>query len=445
MQAVNGLADRIPPHNIDAERAVIGGILRDPQALPDVQAILRPESFAFDAHQRIYRVVCDLADEGKPVDLVTVHDRLKRAKLADDVGGSKYLAELWDAVPTASNVEYHAGLVREAAILRGLIHTGNEIVRDAFDRVGSPEELIDQAEQKLFQLGTVGEDADIVGAADLAREALASIDDRAARDGADGLLTGFHELDEVLSGLQAGQLVIIGARPSCGKSALALALANEAADRGSATLFVSLEMPKRELMDRLLSMRSGVAMARIRNGRLSADQADAVNQAAQEFARLPFHVWATTDLTAARLSSVVRRGIRKPGLKLVVVDYLQLMKADSDRDQRHLQIQKITGRLKQLALSCGIPVVILAQLNRSAENRTDPRPRLSDFRESGSIEQDADVALLLHPKPDPDADSPVWETEVIVAKNRNGPTASVTLGYRRALARFENAEVAAGC
>jgi replicative DNA helicase len=433
------LTTRIPPHNLDAERSVIGGVLRDPETLPDVQAILRPESFGFDAHQRIYRVVCDLADEGKPVDLVAVHDRLTRAKWAEDVGGAKYLAELWEAVPTGAHVVYHAGLVREAATLRGLIHAGNEIVRDAFDRTASPEELIAQAERRLFELATAGEDVDIVGAADLAREAQVSIDDRASCRSANGLPTGFADLDEVLSGLQAGQLIAVGARPSCGKSALGLSLANTAADSGSAVLYVSLEMPRRDLMDRLLSMRSGVELRDIRRGRLSPSQADTVNAAAHKFSQLPFHVWATSDLTAAKLSAVVRRGIRKHNLKLVVVDYLQIMQSENNRDQRQLQIQKNTVRLKQLALSCDIPVVILAQLNRELEARADSRPRLSDFRESGSIEQDADVALLLHPRSDRDKDASVWEVEVIVAKNRNGPVADVTLGYRRSLTRFENA------
>jgi replicative DNA helicase len=430
---------RLPPFNRDAERGVLGGILRDPDALHDVRAALRPQEFYFDAHGTIYRAMCDIADRAVPIDLVTLRERLVAARAFEDIGGTPYLADLWDAVPTAANVEYHAKIVRETATVRGLIHASNEILRDAYDRVGSADELVASAERKFFDLSANGDGDDLIGAADLARDALHAIDERASRDGPDGLLTGFADLDQVFSGMRAGQLIVIGARPSVGKTAMALGIASENAAAGHGVLFASLEMPAGELTDRVLSIRSGVGLRPIREGRLSEDQADAVNRAAQRFGREPFFVTDAPDITAARLASMVRRGVRRRGLKLVIVDYLQLIRPENDRDPRHLQVGTLARRLKQLARTCGVPVVLLCQLNRESENRPGGKPRLSDLRESGEIEQHADIVVLLHRHEEQPANAAVWSVDAVVAKNRNGPVAEVPLAYRRVLARYENA------
>jgi replicative DNA helicase len=432
---------RLPPFNRDAERGVLGGILRDPDVLHDVRAALRPQEFYFDAHGTIYRAMCDIADRAVPIDLVTLRERLVAARAFEDIGGTPYLADLWDAVPTAANVEYHAKIVRETATVRGLIHASNEVLRDAYDRVGSADELVASAERKLFDLSADGDADDLVGAADMTRDALRAIDDRASRDGPDGLSTGFGALDQVISGMRGGQLLVVGARPGCGKTALALGIASANAAAGNGVVFASMEMPAGELTDRILSMRSGVGLRAIREGRLDGRQADAVNRAAHQFGTEPFFVTDSPDLTAARLASMIRRGIRRRGVRLVVVDYLQLLRPENDRDQRHLQVGTLARRMKQMAMTCKVPVVLLCQLNRESENRPGGKPRLSDLRESGEIEQHADIVTLLHSQADQPAHEAVWTVDVIVAKNRNGPVAEVPLAYRRPLTRFEDARV----
>ncbi|VTT97955.1 replicative dna helicase : Replicative DNA helicase OS=Singulisphaera acidiphila (strain ATCC BAA-1392 / DSM 18658 / VKM B-2454 / MOB10) GN=Sinac_0836 PE=4 SV=1: DnaB: DnaB_C [Gemmataceae bacterium] len=432
------IAERLPPFNREAERGDLGGIFRDPSVLHDVQAMLRPESFYFHAHCAIFRAMCGLAAEGKPIDLVTVHERLVVAKEAENVGGAPYLADLWDAVPTSANAEYHAKIVRDTAAVRGLIHAANETLRDAYDRTGSVDELIASAERKLFDLSATGNESDLLDAAALAADALGAIDDRASRDGPDGLPVGFRELDDALAGLKGGQLIVIGARPGCGKTALGLAVAESNAATGNAVLFASLEMGNRELMNRVFAMRSGVPLRTIASGKLNGDQAEAVTKSGQEFAKQPFFLVTVPDLSAARLAAIVRRGIRRRGVKLVVVDYLQLLKPENERDPRHLQVGTLARRLKQLARTCDVPVILLAQLNREVENRADGKPRLADLRESGEIEAHADAVLLLHARPNQDANAAVWTTDVIIAKNRNGPVAEVALSYRRPLTRFED-------
>jgi replicative DNA helicase len=278
------LCDRVPPSNRAAERAVLGAILRDPDVLPDVLDVVRAESFYFDAHQRILAATADLAGQRKPVDLVSLHDELSRRKHLDDVGGPAYRAELWEAVPTGASAIYHAKLVREAATLRALVHAANEVLRDAYDRTGSAEELLAAAGARLHAIGldAAGDGAEPRRVGAIAREVVNALDDQmSSGDSLSGLPTGYPDLDRVTGGFRPGELVVIGARPSLGKTALALNIAEKIAESGTPVLFFSLEMPGRDIASRVLSMRSGVPMYRMSRPReLRTDDIDARYRAA---------------------------------------------------------------------------------------------------------------------------------------------------------------------
>lgn len=436
-----GSTDRtepLPPHDLEAERAVLGAVFRDPTVLPDVEAVLRPESFYFDANAAVFRAMVSLAADDRPVDPVAVRARLQAAGALENCGGTAYLADLLDAVPTAANVGHHAHLVREAAMLRGAIHTARELISDAHHPTGPAEDVLGRAERSLSDLATAGTDVELVAASQLVREFLQAVDDRAARGGPDGLTTGFVDVDELLSGLKPGQLAVVGARPGCGKTAFGLAVATATSAAGVGVLFASLEMSRAELMDRVAAMRSGVPLRTIQHGALTPEQAGVVHDACSAVGREPLVIVAD-DLSAARLTALTRRCVRRHRVGLVVVDYLQLLRPENPKDPRHLQVGTLARRMKQLARACGVPVLLLAQLNREVEGRPGGKPRLADLRESGEIEAHADTVLLLHPQPDQDAGAAVWNTDVVVAKNRNGPTGEVTLGYRRRVVRFENA------
>lgn len=433
--------DRMPPQNTDAERAVIGGILRDPTVFDLIAADLRAADFYTDAHQSLYTALHGLFSEGKPIDLVSTLDAIQRAGNANSVGGPQYLAELYDANPHAANVEYHAGLIREAALTRRVIHATNETLRDAYDRIAPADELLATAERRLFDLRTHDGGAGPVIARTLIRDAFARIDQRKeAGGGFNGLATGFPDLDAFLAGLKPGQLVILGARPGGGKTALALNVAANAAGAGAPALFFSMEMTKEEIGDRLLSMRSDVSLTRINRADLKPEHIEAITRQQHGDGAGTLRLWVddTPNQPADRLAAVTRRAVTRHGVRLAVVDYLQLMKPDNTRANRNEQVGGMARRLKLLARECGIPVLCLCQLSRAVESRADPRPVLSDLRESGEIEQHADAVVFLSPAPQQSNEWEVWTIDVGVRKNRNGPTGDLQLCYRRPVLRFEN-------
>lgn len=444
MRAVGPLTDRLPPHDRDAERSLLGGILRDPEVLPYVQSRLSADAFYFDHHQRIFRALTDLANANAPVDLVTLFDRLRLDKALEDTGGHAYLAELWEAVPTGASAEYHAKIVRDAAAVRSLIHAANEILRDAYDRVQPADELLAAAERKVMAIAdntaTAGDT--IRTAPEVLNAALERIDQRAASGNRlSGLATGYPDLDDLLGGLRPGELVVVGARPSVGKTALCLNLAVNVATAKEPVLFFSLEMPESEIGGRLLAMGSGVPMHRFtRATHIRPDEAGrlAAVAASDSLGGCPIYLDDTSDQPAARVAAQTRRACRRYGVRLVVVDYLQLMRPENPRDNRTQQVGTLALRMKHLARDCGVPVVLLSQLNREVEHRGGSRPRLADLRESGDIEAHADRVLLLHREPDQPEDAEIWPIDVIVAKNRNGPIGDVRLAYRRPVLRFEN-------
>jgi len=434
------MEDRLPPNNKEAELGVLGGILRDPQVLDDAIQFISERDFYFDAHQKVFKVLTELAhDNPEMIDITIVADRLNKSSFLEDVGGLDFLADLWGKVQTGANVRYHSQIIRNAALLRGLIHASTETLRDVYDSTASPEELIAQAEQKIFSLHDSQQSEEPISALQLSQEGLERIDARHARSGPDGLATGFEDLDCYLDGMKGGNLIVVGGRPGAGKSALALAITLNLSEESIPVYFASLEMSRVEITDRILAMRSRVPLKLIGRGQIDAEQSGRIVRAGNAFGMEPFHLHDHSGITAARLASNVRRAIRKQGAKLIVVDYLQLMTPENRKDQRYLQVGMLALRMKELARSCNVPVVLLSQLNRESESRSDNKPKLSDLRESGDIEAHADVVLLMHPHIDPATKNKTGLHDVIVAKQRNGPVGEVTLCYHNTIARFENA------
>lgn len=437
-------AERLPPHSREAERGVVGGVLRDPDTMNDVLQVVRPENFYFDAHQKIFQAVIDLYNDGKPLDLVLLFEKLKTQKQLEDVGGIPYLTELWEAVPTGANAEYHAKIVRDHAMIRSLIHTGNEILRDAFDRSQSADELVAQSERKIMEIANAGMISDTSMLDVAIQEAFNRIDARQGKDiSISGIPTGYIDLDNITGGFQNSELIIIAARPSVGKTAFALnVIRNIIVEEQIPVLFVSLEQSRIELAERLLCNQSRVDSHRLRVGHTSADEIQKLMDAGDILRKTRLYIDDTPSRSMLQIGATARRIMKKEekrgGLKLIVIDYLQLIEPESRRDPRQEQVAQISRRLKHLARELKIPVIALAQVNRSSEDRQDHRPRLSDLRESGSIEQDADTCMMLHRPGKHDGTQDDNVLEVIIAKQRNGPTGEITLTYLKQYMKFEN-------
>jgi replicative DNA helicase len=428
---------KLPPHSRDAEQCVLGSMLRDNGVIADVLRTLGAEDFYTDAHQRIFRTIVALFDSGRPVDAVLLAEELKSRKAIEDIGGYVYLGELLAQAPTSANAEHYARIVRDKAIIRALIHAANQILRDAQGETGPPEHLLQTAERLIFDIAQRG----CIAADVMIRESVQAVWDRIderARRGAGaitGLSTGFLDLDDKLAGLQPSHLIVIAARPSIGKTAIGLALARHvAADLGRAVFFVGLEQPHIDLTERLMCREAMVDGHRLRRGIVDDADAMKLSDAGKALMPVPIIYATTAGLGMLHIAAAARRHKLRHDIALVVVDYLGLVEPDNRRENRNEQVAGISLRLKRLAGELNIPVIALAQLNRAVEGRADPTPRLSDLRDSGAIEQDADEVLLLH-RPDESRQ----QIEVIVAKNRNGPTGQVTLVFDRIHQRFENA------
>lgn len=430
-------ADRLPPHNLEAERGVLGALLREGSSADGTFGHLTTADFYLHAHQLVYAVFRDIVGAGKPFDCITLFDELCRRNQSADVT-ALYVAELFDAMPTSANLEYHAQLVREYAERRRLIHAATELVRDAFDGTAPPLDLL----EKFYDSAVATADAggrDPVTLTTALRQVMEEIDERQRPGGRRPLTTGFESLDNVLGGFRGGEFIVLGARPSQGKTALAVSFALAAVESSVPALMFSLEMSAPEVASRVLAMRSDVPLNQIR-GRL-ADGADTVQRLirAVDESRLPLWIDDRPDHTIASITSVAKRAVRKHRVGLVVIDYLQLMTHEGGKqDNQSIRVGNTSRRLKLLSRALNVPVVCLAQLNRECESRGDKRPNLSDFRESGSIEQDADVALMLWPdETTVTPHDPMQVIRVCVEKQRNGPRTVIPLDYRRAVVRFE--------
>jgi replicative DNA helicase len=444
VMAEPGNPDRLPPYSREAERSVLGSMLRDNDVIDDVVQILREDHFYTDAHQKINRGIVALHDKHHPADLVTLAEWLKEQKFIEDIGGYAYLAELWDAAPTAANAEYYARIVRDKALVRQLIHTSTEILRDAYEQATPADELLGQAERKVFEIAQMGVIGYHVTLHDALNEAFKRLDSRTSHNRPiSGLPTGYLDLDETTAGLQNSELIIVAARPSVGKTSFALNIVRHiVVDHQIPALFVSLEQSRIELAERLLCCQARVDSHRLRKGHLSSEDMQQLFQAGEALSRAPLYIDDTPAQGMLRIAANARRLMRK-GLKAVVIDYLQLIEPDNRRDSRQEQVANISRRLKFLARELQIPVVALAQVNRSSEERQDHTPRLADLRESGSIEQDADTVLMLHRPEMHEPGQHEGVIEVIVAKQRNGPTGKVTLTFLKQFMRFENFAVEA--
>jgi replicative DNA helicase len=432
--------DRLPPQSRDAERSVIGSVLRDNAVLSELLQIIRPDNFYFDAHQKIFSTILELYNAGKPVDLVILHEALKSRKLLEDIGGAVYLGELWDAAPTAANAEYYARIVREKALVRNLIHTSTELLRDAYDGVMSADELLGTAERKVLEIAEKGTTGETFTLETAMRETLARIDERAGKShlNVTGLGTGYTDLDNYTAGLHNSELVIIAARPGVGKTAFALNVVRHILiEERAPVFFVSLEMSRLELVERLLVCQGKVDAHKLRKGMVNSDDIAKLMAAGDLLkgnARDGFVQMFIDDSpaqTMLRICANARRLKLRHGIKLVVIDYLQLIEPENRRDPRQEQVAQISRRLKFLAKE-------LAQVNRSSEERQDHKPRTSDLRESGSIEQDADTVLLLHRPGKFDGGQEDNILEIIIGKQRNGPTGEMNLTYIKQYMRYEN-------
>jgi replicative DNA helicase len=438
--------DRQPPRSLEAERGVLGSILMLPDVCDDVALIVRPEDFYDTAHQKLYAHMLAMHGDGGRIDAVLTAERLKSAGDYEMVGGAAYLAELLNAVATPAHATYYANIVREKATLRALIHSSTEILRDAYDATSDSREMLSRAEQKIFAILDSHGGNQITSISNILREAMVRIDARMKHDHAiGGIETGFTDFDTLTGGLHDSELIILAARPSMGKTALALNIAEHVSMvRQKGTLFVSLEMSSVELADRMLCSLAEVNGQRLRNGTISNEDRRRLFEKAADMSQAPLFVDDTPSRTITEIAAGARRLKRKQGLSLIVIDYLQLIEPDNQKDPRQEQVARIARRLKGLARELSVPVLCLAQLNRQAEVSKENRPRLSHLRESGAIEQDADVVMFVHREEyfqtnDEDRQRVAGQADIIVAKQRNGPIGDVKLGWKKDFTRFCNA------
>jgi replicative DNA helicase len=445
---VGQLLDRQPPRSLEAERAVLGSLLLLPEVADEVALVVRPEDFYDDAHRRIFQQMLALHDDGRQIDPLLLAQRLKDAGLFEHVGGAAYLLELTQEVATAAHAEYYARIVRDKAVLRSLIHAGTDIIHGAYEPTVDARQMLASAEERVFRILDTKGDTQVRSVRDVLHESLARIDARMQRQHAyGGLETGFLDYDDLTGGLHDSELVILAARPSMGKTALAINVAEHVAidesGPGRPVLVVSLEMSALELGDRLLCSRARVNGHRLRNGQLSGDDSRKLVQTAAEVSKAPLFIDDSPSRNMTEIAATARRLKRQDNLGLIVIDYLQLIEPDNPRDPRQEQVARISRRLKGLARELSIPVLCLAQLNRQVEATRDNRPQLSHLRESGAIEQDADVVVFVHREEfyqtnDEDRDRVKGQADLLIRKQRNGPTGDIKLTWLHEYTRFEN-------
>jgi replicative DNA helicase len=433
--------DKLPPQNLEAELSVLGSLLLDNEMLHEVVPILKVEDFYRDSHQVIYKAIRDLYDLGKAIDAITLIDELTRRGDFEKAGGDETIRKALEDTPSAANAKYYAQIVKQRAISRELIEGANQILRDGYSNNFTADELLLSAERRIFAIAEDQATGETIEIKDVIVEAMDRITARAEdRHAVSGVATGYYDLDAITSGFGATQLVILAARPSMGKTALALNICEHViCELKQAVLFVSLEMGELELVERLLSSRARVDGYKLRTGKgLGQQDMVQLGKAYNELHSASLFIDTTPARNMLQITANARRLKLRQNLGLIVVDYIQLVDSEESRDSRQEQIAKISRRLKQLARELSIPVIALSQLNRAVENREDRRPRMADLRESGAIEQDADLVLLLHRPEYYDANDQPGVAELIIAKNRAGATDTVKLQFTKNLTRFEN-------
>jgi replicative DNA helicase len=434
---------RVPPHDLDAERSVLSALLLDPRAFHDVSLEVGTDDFYHPAHQTLYRNMLAIHEEGRPVDLITLSEQLNSRKQLDQIGGTVFLAEVADFAATAANVTHHAKLVRDKAVKRRLAAVAAEIVESAFEDQGNASELLDFAESRVFEVSKAQSRSSFQSLHDEMPGTFDYVEAIMNRGGElTGIPTGFRDLDQMTGGLQAGELIVIAARPSMGKTAFALNIArNAAVDHGKKVAVFSLEMTTRSLIIRLLSSEAAIDFSSLRKGFLPMTDYRRLQTAADKLTAAEIWIDDSGSLDILEVKAKSRRLDAEHGLDLVILDYLQLAHAEGQRTRKDLEIAEISKGLKALAKELDIPVIALSQLNRGPEQR-DPdkrRPMMGDLRESGAIEQDADVIAFIYRDVvyNKDCDDPRL-AEIIIEKQRNGPTGTVKLDFEGRFARFSN-------
>ena len=435
--------ERLPPQNTDAERSLLGSLLIDPDAIMKVGPQIRADDFYREQHRAIFESVTRLTARNEKADFVTVCSELTRADRMEDVGGQEYIAELINSVPTAFHVEHYATIVQRAAILRRVIQGAGEMVAEAYRSDADPKEVLDSAERVIFSIASEARAQDFEAIREILHEFNEQLMFRVEHRGMPtGVPTGLRQIDLLTGGLQRSDLVILAARPGVGKTALSLSIALHAAKQNDVPVgFFALEMPGQQLAQRIIGHEARLDAMRIRDGNLDDDQLGRVVRTMGEVAEYPIYIDESPTLTVLELRGKARRMHLEHNVGLLVVDYLQLLSASSQRDNRVQEITEITRSLKSLARELRIPVMACAQLSRAVEQRPDPTPRLSDLRESGSIEQDADVVLFIHEPERGDEEiigRPV-DLRLTIAKQRNGPIGHTDVRFVRPTGRFEEA------
>ncbi len=442
--AANIEALRVPPHSIEAEQAVLGGLMIAPEAWERVADRIAEHDFYRKDHRLVFRAINELTSKDMPCDAVTLGEWFEAQGLDGEVGGMAYVIELANSTPSAANIVAYADIVREKSVLRQLIDTGTEIAGDAFQPEGrSSQELLETAEQKVFRIAEAGARGrkGFVSMRSAVKDAFQILHHRFENKGQiTGLPTGFADLDEMTTGLQPSDLVILAARPSMGKTALALNMAENAAMRTKKAVAVfSMEMSASQLAFRLISSLGRINQQHLRTGDLAEEEWPRVTSAITMLSEAKIFIDDTPALSPGELRARARRLKREHDLGLIVIDYLQLMQVPGNKENRATEISEISRGLKALAKELDVPVIALSQLNRSLEQRTDKKPVMSDLRESGAIEQDADLIMFIYRDEYYNADSPEkGVAEIIIGKQRNGPTGSVKLAFLGQFTKFEN-------
>lgn len=432
-----------PPQDLIAEQSVLGGMLLSKDVIADVLEQLQPGDFYRPPHQNIYDTILDLYGQGKPVDPVTLLNELDRRGLLRRIGGAPYIHTLISTVPTAANADYYAGIVAEKALLRRLVEAGTRIMQYGYGDVEGADvaEVVDRAQAEIYAVADRQLSEDFVPLETLLQPTMDEIDAIATSGGMSrGVPTGFTELDEVTNGLHSGQMIIVAARPGLGKSTLGLDFMRSCSIKHQlASVIFSLEMSRSEIVMRLLSAEAKIKLADMRSGRMNDDDWSRLSLRMSEISDAPLYIDDSPNLTMMQIRAKARRLRQKADLKLVVVDYMQLMTSGKKVESRQVEVSEFSRQLKLLAKELEVPVVAISQLNRGPEQRTDKKPMLSDLRESGSLEQDADAVILLNRPDASDRDDPrAGEADLILAKHRNGPTKTVTVAHQLHLSRFAN-------
>jgi len=431
--------DRVPPHDLLAEQSALGGMLLSKDAVADVIEIIRGRDFYHPKHEIIFDAILSLYSHGEPTDVITVAEELTKTGLLQRAGGADYLHSVVSVVPTAASAGYYAQIVADKAVLRRLVEAGTRIANMGYASEGEVTDLVNVAQTEIYQVAGGVEAEDYVPLTEAVTVALDEIEAARGRDGQlMGVPSGFADLDALTNGFHNGQLILVAARPALGKSTLALDFARAASIRHDLpTIVFSLEMGKAEIAMRLLSAETSIPLQKMRKGMIEARDWTTIASTRGRIENAPLYLDDSPNMTLVEIRAKCRRLKQRVGLKMIIIDYLQLMTSGKKVESRQQEVSEFSRALKLLAKELQVPVIALSQLNRGPEQRSDRKPQLSDLRESGSLEQDADMVILLHRESAYEKDNPrAGEADFIVAKHRNGPTDTITVGFQGHYSRF---------